>query len=125
LNDQALILDLSDADATFLFSNEAGLKKRLFSSETILTHAFFNTSTSFLNDAYFCTTPTPVTPPSIETFTAENGVAEVSGMIEVTSLPSDNGFKHTIILKKVKLAKGTLKRELGNEFIFGEFETSN
>ena len=124
-NDQALILDLSDSDAAFLFSNEPGPKKRYFSSETILTHAFFNTSTVFLNDAFFCSNPTPVTPPVIDSFTAEDGVTDISGIIEVTSLQSVNGFKHTIVLKKVRLVKGTLKRELGNEFIFGEFETSN
>ena len=122
---QALTLDLSNADAAFLFSNEAGPKTRLISSQTKLNHLFFNTTNIALSNPYFCTNPTPENPPIIDAFSAENGVENVSGIIEVTSLPSNNGFKHTIVLKKVRLVKGSLKVEMGNEFIFGEFETTN
>lgn len=122
---QALTLDLSDADAAFLFSNEAGPKTRLISSQNKLTHLFFNTTNASLSNTYFCANPTPAIPQITDAFTAENGVENVSGIIEVTSLASSNGFKHTIILKKVRLSKGSLKVEMGNEFVFGEFETTN
>ena len=122
---QALVLDLSDADAAFLFSNEAGTKTRLFSDDSTLKHLFYDTTLAFLSEGYFCSNPTPGTPPIIDAFTSVNGVAGVSGSIEVTSLNSDNGFKHTIVLKNVRLAKGSLYRELGNEYIFGEIETTN
>lgn len=125
LDKQAIVLDLSDADAAFLFSGEPGPKTRLISSDNKLTRLFFDTTMSTLDNAYFCTTPLPETPPVIDTFTAENGIADQSGIIEVTSLPSDTGFKHTIILKKVRLVKGTLKVEMGNEYIFGVFNTVN
>lgn len=122
---QALVLDLSDADAAFLFSNEAGTKTLLFSDDSTLSHLFYDTTLAFLSEGYFCSNPTPGTPPVIDAFTAVNGVTNVSGIIEVTSLASDNGFKHTIVLKNVRLAKGSLNRELGNEYLFGEIETTN
>lgn len=122
---QSLVLDLSDADAAFLFSNEAGPKTRLINDATKLTHYFYNTDINTLNNAYFCTNPTPDTPPVIDAYFAENGIDGERGIIEVTSLASDNGFKHTIVLKKIRLVKGSLKVEMGDEFIFGEFETTN
>jgi hypothetical protein len=125
LNTQALILNLDPADYAFLFSDEAGPKRRLFSSETTLTHAFFNTSAASLSTNYFCANTPPGTPEVLESFNAVNGVDDVSGIIEVTTLSSVNGFMHTIVFKNVRLAKGTLNRELGNAFIFGEFETTN
>ena len=116
---------MSDADAAFLFSNEAGPKTRLINDATKLTHYFYNTEINTLNNAYFCTNPTPDTPPVIDAYFAENGIEDERGIIEVTSLASDNGFKHTIVLKKIRLVKGSLKVEMGDEFIFGEFETTN
>lgn len=123
--DQALVLDLSDADAAALFTGEPGPKKRYFSDDTKLQQLFYDTSLAFLNVDYFCADQQPTNPEVIDTFTSVNGVVDQSGLIEVTSLESDNGFKHTIVLKNVRLAKGTLTRQLGNEYIFGEFETTN
>ena len=124
---QALVLDLNTDDAAFLFSSEAGPKTRLISADNKLTRFFFNTDITTLNNDYFCANPTPETPPIIDsdTFTAENGVEDVSGIIEVTTLASDDGFKHTIVLKNVRMVKGSLKVQMGNEYIFGEFETTN
>lgn len=123
--DQALVLDLNDADAATLFSSEAGPKTLLISAENKLTRFFFNTEFVSLTNAYFCTIPTPETPAIIDKFTAENGVESTSGIIEVTSLASDNGYKHTIVLKNMTMIKGTLKVQMGEEYIFGEFETTN
>lgn len=120
---QALILDLKDSDAAYLFSNEAGPKTRLINTENRLLHLFFNTTINSLSNSYFCTNPTPETPPIIDTFNAENGIENQSGIMEVTSLASDNGYKHTIILKKIRLVKGSLKIQMADEFILGEYET--
>jgi hypothetical protein len=122
---QSLVLDLSVEDAAFLFSNEVGTKKRLISSGSTLTHSVFNTATASLSNAYFCATSLPGTPEVLHAFAAENGITDTSGIIEVTSLASDNGFKHTIVLRKMRLVKGTLKVQMADEFIFGEIETSN
>ena len=117
---QALVLDLKPEDAAYLFSGEAGPKTRLISTDTKLTHFFFDTTIAFLTNDYFCTVPTPDTPPITDAYRAENGIENQSGIIEVTSLASDNGFKHKIVLKNVRLTKGSLKVQMGNEFIFGE-----
>jgi hypothetical protein len=90
-----------------------------------LKRLFFNTAVSTLTESYFCTNPAPVNPSITDAFTAENGVVGQSGIIEVTTLSSINGFKHTIVFKNIIFAKGSLKVEMGNEFIFGEFETNN
>lgn len=125
LDKQALVLDLSDEDVAALFTNEPGPKIRYFSDDTKLQHLFYDTTLAFLNVDYFCADSQPTNPQVIDTFTSVNGVDGESGIIEVTTLTSDNGFKHTIVLKNVRLAKGTLTRQLGNEYIFGEFETLN
>jgi len=123
--DQSLVLDLSDADFATLFSSEPGPKSVLFSDSTRLKHTFYNTTINTLSDTYFCSNPLPALPPVIEEFQAVNGILNQSGIIQVTTLPSTNGFKHTIVLLNVRLANGSLTRQLGNSFIFGEFETSN
>ena len=124
-NDQALVLDLSDEDAAVLFTNEPGPKIAYFSDDTKLQHLFYDISIAFLNIDYFCNPTQPANPQVVDTFTSANGVDGQSGIIVVTTLPSDNGSKHTIVLKNVRLEKGSLSRQLGNEFIFGEFETPN
>lgn len=125
LDKQALVLDLSPADVAVLFTNQEGVKKRLVSSENKLTRLFFNTTNTTLTNGYFCTVPVPETPQIIDSYSAVNGVEDVSGIIEVTSSPSDNGFKHKIVFKKVRFAKGSLNVELGNEFVFGEINIPN
>lgn len=122
---QALVLDINDTDAAYLFSSEPGPKSRLISDDIKLTHLFFNTATNSLSTAYFCDLPTPPTPVIIDTFTAENGITDTSGIIEVTTLDSDNGLKHTIVLKKIRLVKKSLKVQMADTFIFGEIETTN
>lgn len=122
---QALVLDLSSADAAVLFSNEAGVKSILISADSKLSHFFYNTQNVSLSNNYFCANPIPAAPLVIDAFAAENGIEGQSGSVVVTSLASDNGFKHTIVFKKVRLAKGSLKRDMGDDFIFGEFETTN
>jgi hypothetical protein len=124
-NTQALVLDLSVADAAVLFTSEAGPKRIVVSNDSTLKHLFYTTTTTSLTPQYFCTTPLPGTPPVAETYIAVNGVLNQSGIIEVTTLPSVNGFTHTIVFRNVQLAKGTLNVQMGNAFVFGEIETPN
>lgn len=124
-NTQSLVLNLSVADAAALFTSEAGPKTILLSNDSTLKHRFYITTLTSLTFPYFCADPIPATPPVAETFTAVNGVLNQSGIIKVTTLPSDLGSKHTIVLENVQLANGTLNVQMGNTFIFGEIETTN
>lgn len=73
---------------------------------------------------YFCQGSTPSTPTLKETWTADNGVDGVSGIIEVTtSSLTPTTFKHTIVLKKATLRKGTNFFSLGDNFVLGELIT--
>jgi hypothetical protein len=117
---QALILDLSDADAVTLFTGEPGPKRVLISNDSTLRHLFFNSTITPLSNAYFCAISPPDAPPVLETFIAENGTENISGIIEVTTIAIDRGFKHTIILKNITLANKNLKVKMGNAFTYGE-----
>lgn len=120
---QGLTLKLSEASAATLFSNVEGIKTQLFNTENILTHLFFDTEINPLTGAYFCATETPELPEVVDTWTAANGVEGVSGIIEVETVAIDATFKHTIILRDVKMIKGTLNFLLPSEYVFGEYIT--
>ncbi|MEL1255506.1 hypothetical protein AAEO57_17070 [Flavobacterium sp. DGU38] len=79
----------------------------------------------FINDAYFCNTTAPTTPTIKETWKGVNGVADKSGIIEVTTTTLGNAFKHVIVLKNVELTNGNASFNLGNGFVFGELITTN
>ena len=126
-NEQSLILNLSDATAAALFSAEAGPKTQLFDAENTLTYRFYDTTPTFniVTEGYLCTSPTPEFPVVNNTWTAAPGVANVSGIIEVTTLPADDGFTHTITLRNVRMTKESLSFQLPTDYFFGEFETPN
>ncbi|WP_264537009.1 hypothetical protein [Flavobacterium sp. N1736] len=78
-----------------------------------------------ITSSFFCNTTTPTTPALKETWTGVNGVANESGIIEVTTTTlTATTFKHTIVLKKVTLEKGVNNNfKLGDSFILGELIT--
>lgn len=78
-----------------------------------------------LTPSYFCGTTIPLLPTVSEEWVAAAGVTDVSGIIEVTTTTNANGFKHTIVLKKVKFKNGTDDFLLGDTFAFGELLTTN
>jgi hypothetical protein len=79
---------------------------------------------STLNQDYFCKTTTPTTPTLRETWAGVDGVANVSGYIEVTTTTGGtNVFNHTVVLKNVTLIKGNSKFKLGDSFTLGTFST--
>jgi hypothetical protein len=78
-----------------------------------------------LNTSYFCTTPTPTTPTLNEEWNAQDGVLNVSGVIEVvTTTETAASYRHTIRLKKVTFQKGTSTFYLGDDYLYGSFVTN-
>lgn len=81
-------------------------------------------SNGILTPSYFCTTTVPVLPSISEEWNAVNGVAGVSGIIEVTTTKSGTtAYKHTIVIKNATLKKGNSDFRLGDSYIYGEFLT--
>jgi len=84
-----------------------------------------------INDAFVCADPTPSLPILEQVWTSENGVQNVSGIIEITTtieheIPTDNqspiiGYRHKTILKKVTLTRNNVSFKLGDIYILGEF----
>jgi hypothetical protein len=120
---EALILDIDPAlivnTATPLNTPRTGL---ISATVNKLTYRLFS---GLLTSSYFCNTTFPTTPAVSEEWIAVAGVANVSGIVEVTSTSFANGFKHTIILKNVTMKKGNNDFKLGDSFIYGELLTTN
>ena len=123
-NSQSLELRLSDADAAYLFSNDiTAPKTRLINSENTLTHKFFSkTATTPLTEAYLCSAQTPAFPTLKETWKAADGVEGVSGIIEVITSETLDGYKHLVTFRNVKMTRGSQNFLLKSEFVFGEIE---
>ena len=77
-----------------------------------------------LTAGYFCNSSIPTTPIVDQEWSAVAGIANTSGIIEVTTTTSGTGYKHTIVLKKVTLKKGTNDFYLGDSFVYGEIVTN-
>lgn len=126
-SNQAMMLRLNEADATFLFSNDITAPKvRYLNAENKLTHSFYSrTDITPFTDAYFCATPTPALPAVNTTWKGNDGVEDVSGIIEVvTEQIDDNEYKHTITLKNVTMARNSQNFRLRSNFVFGSIETT-
>jgi hypothetical protein len=74
---------------------------------------------------YFCNTTTPTVPTVNQEWIAETGVANVKGIIEVTTTNVLNTYTHRIVLKKVTLNKGNNNFTLGESYILGDLITTN
>ena len=120
---EALILDIDPSlivnAATPLNTPRTGL---ISSTKNKLTYRLFS---GLLTDDYFCNTTFPTNPTVLEEWIAVAGVANTSGIIEVTTTVFGNGFKHTVIIKKAKLQKGNSDFLLGDNYIYGELLTTN
>jgi hypothetical protein len=80
---------------------------------------------SALNDTYFCTATPPTTAVLKETWAGVAGVANESGIIEVTTTTDvANTFKHTIRLRNTKLQKTTNTVNLGTSYVLGDIYTT-
>ena len=115
------VLTLDTDEYATLFVNEVTIQPRtaLISSSDKLSYRLYN---SVVNDAFFCTTP-GTTVPSQE-WIAEDGVLNVGGIIEVTTIDLGGNFEHTIRLKKVTMKKGNSDFYLGDDYLFGTLLTN-
>jgi len=120
---EALILDIDPAlivnQATPLNAPRTGL---ISDTKNKLTYRLFS---GLLTGAYFCNTTFPATPAVSEEWIAVAGVANESGIVEVTTTSLGTGFKHTVVLKKAKMKKGNSDFILGDNYIYGELLTTN
>lgn len=120
---EALILDIDPAlivnEATPLNAPRTGL---ISDTKNKLTYRLFS---GLLTGAYFCNTTFPATPAVSEEWIAVAGVANENGIVEVTTTTLGAGFKHTVVLKKAKMKKGSSDFILGDNYIYGELLTTN
>jgi len=82
--------------------------------------------TGSITPAFICAKVQPSSPAIDETWTGQLGVANTSGIIEVTTTVSTNAigqvYTHTIVLKNVILAKGNSNFKLGSSFVLGKID---
>ncbi|KUJ60549.1 hypothetical protein AR687_17410 [Flavobacteriaceae bacterium CRH] len=118
-------LTIDDVDASLIQNSATPLnapRTAVISSTT--NKLLYRVYNSTLSKDYFCKTTTPTTPTLRETWAGVDGVANVSGYIEVTTTTGgSNVFNHTVVLKNVTLAKGNSKFKLGDSFTLGTFST--
>lgn len=91
------------------------------SSNTLLYRLYTN---GVIKSDYFCQTPIPTLPTISQEWVGVDGVAGVSGTIEVTTTTNGTGFKHTIVLKNVTLTNGNSSFNLGDSYIYGDLLTN-
>lgn len=115
---EAFILDLADYDNLFQNTVTTTPRTALVSSTNKVVYRLYS---GIINDAYFCATTLPTTPTLTQEWMAENGVADVSGIIEVTTTTFGSGFLHTIHLKKLTMSRGNSDFYLGDDYLYGSF----
>ena len=117
------VFTLDVADYATLFANEVTTTPRtaLISATNKLSYRLYSGT---ITDAYFCASPTPLTPTLTQEWDAINGIEATSGIIEVTTTALLTGFQHTIRLKKVTLKMGNSDFSLGDDYLFGTLITN-
>jgi hypothetical protein len=127
------VYNFINSEALTLNNIEAGLIKNevtaLNTPRTALIGSttnslIYRSYTGLLTESYFCNTTTPTTPTLFQEWKAASGVANTEGIIEVTTTTFGTGFKHTIVLKKVKMIRGGDNFSLGDNYIYGELITN-
>ena len=121
---EALELNLNTATYSDLFQNVVTTttpRTAILSDTNILKYKLFS---AVVNDAYFCATTTPQTPTLLEEWIAQNGVTNVSGIIEVSTTTSGTQFQHFVHLKNVVFTRGNSQFKLGEDFNLGTFFTN-
>jgi hypothetical protein len=91
-------------------------------SNKLVYRSFTN---GIVTPSYFCNTIIPTVPTINQEWIAEAGVANVKGIIEVTTTNVLNTYTHRIVLKKVTLTKGNNNFTLGDSYILGDLITTN
>lgn len=68
---------------------------------------------------YFCTEKTPTSPPIADSWYGKDGLANVSGIIKVTTSTEGGVFRHRVVLENAVLRKGNSSFKLGTSFLLG------
>ena len=121
-------LTLDSIDPTLIVNTETPLNSPrtglIGSIKNKLAYRLY--SNGVLTPSYFCNTTVPTLPLISEEWNAVNGVAGVSGIIEVTTIKNGtSAFKHTIVIKNATLKKGNSDFRLGDNYLYGELTTTN
>ena len=86
-----------------------------------LTYRLYN---GLLPSTYFCNLIPPPIPLIKEEWNGVKGVANTSGIIEVSTIKSGTtAFKHTITIKNATLKKGNSSFKLGDVYLYGDLIT--
>lgn len=117
-----LQFDATTYSELFPTTSVLGTKSALLTDSNLLTYSLFSGA---ISNEYFCSTTTPATPTRLENWTGLNGIANSSGIIEVVTTELGIQFKHTVLLKKVTLKKGSSDFYLGDSYELGSFITIN
>lgn len=119
---EVLILDVDNFST--LFANEVTTTSRKFpiSATKKVSYQLYNAT---ISNAFFCAATVPSTPVLLQEWIAIDGIDTVEGIIEVTTVETNDPdiFRHTINLKKVTVKRGNSDFYLGDDFLFGTFET--
>ncbi|WP_431244867.1 hypothetical protein ACQ9BO_11905 [Flavobacterium sp. P21] len=83
----------------------------------------YNTNLPEITKDYYCTNTTPTSPTVKDTWVGVTGVANVSGIIEVTTTHSQKVYKHKVVLRNASLKKGNNTFKLATEFVLGTVTT--
>jgi hypothetical protein len=121
---QALLLNLDEADLAALFPNEAttvGAPRELYiSNQNQLNFIVYNNIVTLDN---FCEGNTGAIS---EIWAAQNGVNEISGLIEVETTTSGSNYIHTVHFKNVRFTNSDgLEFTFGDDYLFGQYITTN
>jgi hypothetical protein len=119
---------ITNFDSSLLSTDNLGTPKvGLISSTTnkLIYLLFASALTVTNNDDYFCA-GFPASQTVNELWAAQDGVADVSGIIEVTTTTNGpNSFLHKIVLKGVTFQRGNSTFYYGNSILFGNLLTTN
>jgi hypothetical protein len=119
-------LTLDKLDPTLIVNQETPINSPrtalIESTKNILTYRLYGNGV--LTPSYFCNLVSPPLPTVSEEWNGVNGVDNVSGIIEVSTIKSGTtAFKHTIVIKNATLKKGNSSFKLGDVYTYGELIT--
>lgn len=120
---EALELNLDTTTYNNLIQSSVTTTPRtaLLTSTNTLKYKLFD---ALVEDSYFCAATPPTTPVLLQEWIAKNGVANVSGIIEVSTTTSGTQFQHTVHLKNVVFKRVNSEFNLGSDYTLGVFFTN-
>ena len=118
---------IQNLDPALLDTSTLGIVKTgLISSTTNrLVYRLFVSAITTSNQDYFCSASQPAEPQINEEWLAQDGAANVSGIIEVVTTTNGSGFLHTITLKAITFQKDTNTFYFGNSIVIGMLLTAD